>query len=266
MPAKRYDIAKLEASGKFDTAHVQRFFYNVADYYEVLADFFNNYKKCLSHYTPVFVVNSEDDRQGFLNECSNVRAKFMTMGATGLLDTLSVMEDAAINRNFEEFSDGQVKFKATLKIYMDLVKSAEVKSKPQVVKAKVDETSEPKAKKRKPTIMVIEPAVDELQAKVDVLSKGFNVVACFDGQSAIASLSGRKPDLFLIVSSRDGITGYELAYLIRCKGQKAPIWFLSSGDSFDPVRALMPSDCSVYIPKTTKSEDLLAKVKEYFKD
>jgi|GEM_PF-659676 len=266
MSIKTYDIAKLEASGKFDTAHVQRFFYNVKDYYEVLTDFFDNYKKCLGHYTPVFVVNSEEDRQRFLTECSQVRAKFINMGAIGLLDALSVLEDAAIIRNFEQFSDGQVKFNATLKIYMDLVKSVEVKTRAQSPKTKSKTPIESKPKKKKRTIMVVDPLINELQEMMVVLSDNYNVIGCSDSQSAMASLSARKPDLFLVCVKMDGITGYELAFLIRRKGQKAPIWFLSVEKIFDAVRALMPPDATKYIPKTIEGSALLKTLQEHFKD
>ena len=260
MKAKIYDMAKLSESGKFDTTIVQRFFYHVKDYYEALTDFVENHKKCLSHYTPAFVVNSEDERKGFLNECFQVRAMLMRLGAIDLLDRLSAMEDAAISRNFQGFSDGQVSFNATLKIYMDIIKEAEGTSK----KKKKNTTVSMVVSKDKPTILVVEPLGSDLQKIVELLSGEYKVLGCPDGQSAIASLRARTPDLFLICAYMPGISGYELAFLIRSSGLKTPIWFMSDEKIFDPVQACMPPEVTQYITKPLVGEKVLLMLHEHF--
>ncbi|MCL2386345.1 MAG: hypothetical protein FWC89_02240 [Defluviitaleaceae bacterium] len=124
MKGKTYDLKKLASSGKFDITVSTRFFYNTQDYFDALTDFYNNYRRDLGNYTPAFLVHSDEDRDAFIKECFEVRAIFMRLGITALLDSLMTMEDAAIARNFKEFSDGQVSFHATLKICKDTIKDS----------------------------------------------------------------------------------------------------------------------------------------------
>ena len=254
MKSKTYNIEKLAESEKFDTSIVQRFFYNISDYYNALTDFAENFGKCLSHYTPVFVVNSEEDRQGFLTESAQVRAAFMRIGATALLDALSVLEDAAIERNFEAFSDGQVKFRATLKICMDIVKSAESKVK----------TEKKKKKKKTRTVMVVATHFEHLQQIITALNDQYHVTGYSDGQSAIASLRGRKPDLFLLQASMSDISGYALAFLIRTTGLRVPIWFITDEKKFDPIKPFVTASEYKYIATPIDESALLKMLNDYF--
>ena len=254
MKSKTYNIEKLAASEKFDTSIVQRFFYNNNDYYDALTDFSENFGKCLSHYTPVFVVNSEEDRQGFLTECAQVRAKFMRIGVTALLDALSVLEDAAIERNFDAFFDGQVKFNATLKICMDIVKSAESKSKPE----------KKKKKKKTRTIMVVAPHFENLQQIIATLSDQYNVTGYSNSPSAIASLRGRKPDLFLLQARMPDISGYELAFLIRTTGISVPIWFMTDEKKFDPIKPFVSASEYKYITTPIDENAILKLLNDHF--
>lgn len=126
MKGKTYDLNKLSATGNFDIGVTSRFYYNTQDYFDALSDFYLNFKRDLTNYTPAFVINSEDDRKEFLQECFEIRAEFVRLGITALLEALSVMEDAAITRKFSDFSDGQVTFRATLKICKEAIKDAEM--------------------------------------------------------------------------------------------------------------------------------------------
>jgi len=264
MNTKTYDMSKLADSKKFNTAQVSLFFYQISDYYAALTNFVDTMKRCLSHYTPAFVVNSEDERANFLAECAQVRAKLIRLGASELMDCLGTLEDAAISRNFEEFSDGQVKFNATLKICMDVVKNAEVKKEEQ--KKEEPKKEEPKKeknkKKTKQTIMLVDPFLMDLQKMIGFLDGKYHVIGCSDAQSAIAALQARKPDLFLISTQMPRVSGYELAYLIRAKGLKGSIWFISHEDVFDPVKTYMPSKAARYIQKPIESDSLLSMVGE----
>lgn len=124
MKGRKYDMEKLEASGKMDVSVCSRFYYTQQDFFDELTNFIENHNTGFSNYTPAFVVNSEEDRKEFLNECFEARAQLTRIGMTALLDELSVMEDAAIHRNMKEFADGQIKYGATMEICLKLVKDS----------------------------------------------------------------------------------------------------------------------------------------------
>jgi len=124
MKGKTYDLNKLSATGNFDISVTTRFFYNTQDYFDALTHFAKHYKRNLNNYTPAFVVNCDTDREEFIKECFEVRADLVRLGLTSLLNLLTVMENAAINRNEKEFSDGQISFKATMKICKDAIKDS----------------------------------------------------------------------------------------------------------------------------------------------
>jgi hypothetical protein len=124
MKGKTYDLEKLSASGKFDISVSTRFYYNTQEYFDALTDFALNYHRDLSNYTPAFVVNSDADREEFMKECFEIRADYVRLGLTALLESLVTMEDAAIAKNFKEFSDGQVTYRATMKICKDAITDA----------------------------------------------------------------------------------------------------------------------------------------------
>jgi hypothetical protein len=124
MKGKTYDLEKLSASGKFDIGVSTRFYYTTQEYFDALTDFSLNYKRDLSNYTPAFVVNSDADREEFMKECFEIRADYVRLGLSALLDALVTMENAAIAKNFKEFSDGQVTYRATMKICQDAIKES----------------------------------------------------------------------------------------------------------------------------------------------
>ena len=124
MKGKTYDLNKLSSSGKFDIGVITRFYYNTQEYFDALTQFAVNYNRDLGNYTAAFVVNSDAEREAFMSECYEIRADFVRLGADALLETLVILEDAAISRSLNQFSDGQVSFRATMKICKDLVKDA----------------------------------------------------------------------------------------------------------------------------------------------
>ncbi|MCL2578026.1 MAG: hypothetical protein FWE27_08255 [Defluviitaleaceae bacterium] len=127
MKGITYDVNKLSESGKFDTSVSKLFFYSTQEYFNALTDFVQNYKQDLANYTPAFVIHSEDSRKEFINECFAVRASLVRLGMPELLDALDTLENAAISKHEKEFSDGQIKFRATIKIYKEKIKEAEKK-------------------------------------------------------------------------------------------------------------------------------------------
>lgn len=124
MKGKTYDLEKLAASGNFDTSVSTRFYYKTQDYFDALTDFASNFQRDLGNYTPAFVINSDADREEFMKECFEIRADFMRLGLVSLLSELEKMENAAISRNFKEFSDGQITFHATLKICREIIRDS----------------------------------------------------------------------------------------------------------------------------------------------
>ncbi|MCL1845750.1 MAG: hypothetical protein FWF77_07585 [Defluviitaleaceae bacterium] len=122
MKGKTYDLTKF--SKKLDTEVITRFYYDKQEYFDALSHFVKNYTRDLGNYTPAFVINDDLTREDFMRECFEIRAELTRLGMDALLDLLSHLEDAARNRNFQEFSDGQVNFKATLEICKNEIQDA----------------------------------------------------------------------------------------------------------------------------------------------
>lgn len=114
----------LSETGMFDTNVSTMFYYSTRDYFDALTDFVQHYKRDLANYNPAFVVNSADSREDFIRECFEVRAILVRLGMNELLDALSTLENAAITKHDKEFSDGQIKFRATIEIYKKTIKEA----------------------------------------------------------------------------------------------------------------------------------------------
>ena len=263
MSGTIYDIDKLAQSGQIDTTLIGRFFYNNQDYFDKLTDFATNHSRSLSHYTPAFVVNSEEDRDRFLSDCFQVRAMLMQLGMTSALAELNTMEDALHGGNLKDFADGQVKFLANLKIYMDIIKSARLQNQhepslPVLTDARKDVP--------KHTLLVTEPDPAALSFLAGILEPRYHVVGRPSGQAAMTALRLHVPALFLISVHMTGISGYELAYLIRATEQFThhPIWFMSDPTVFDPVKSSMPPDAANYIKKPIDRENLLHVLEYHF--
>ncbi|MCL2224058.1 MAG: hypothetical protein FWB96_03710 [Defluviitaleaceae bacterium] len=121
MSGKTYDLNKLSTLGKFDIGVSTRFFYKTQDYFDALTHFVEHFNRELRNYTPAFVVNSDDNRNEFIKECFEIRAEFMRLGMDDLLEALTTLENAAISKQEKAFSDGQIKFRATINIYKDAI-------------------------------------------------------------------------------------------------------------------------------------------------
>jgi len=124
MKGIKYDIDKLNKSGLFDTSAASKFYYNIQDYFDALTYFIDNNVFGFSNYTPAFVVNSDEDRCLFLKECFDTRAEFTRLGMAALLQELDVMENAANKRDMKEFSDGQIKLRASIEICIRALRGA----------------------------------------------------------------------------------------------------------------------------------------------
>ncbi|MDR0272285.1 MAG: hypothetical protein LBI27_03085 [Clostridiales bacterium] len=125
MKGKTYDLKKLAASGHFDVNVSTRFHYSTQEYFDALTDFANNYDNDLRNYTAAFVVNSDVDREMFIKECYEIHADFVRLGFTALIEGLLVLEDAAMKKDMKEFADGQVSFKAKVKICKEEIINAQ---------------------------------------------------------------------------------------------------------------------------------------------
>ncbi|MCL2049672.1 MAG: hypothetical protein FWG87_13215 [Defluviitaleaceae bacterium] len=124
MKGITYNLEKLIASGNFDTGVIERFYYDKQEYFDALTDFRYDYKRDLTNYTPAFVINSKEDSEEFMKECFEIRAIFIKLGFTAVLETLVRLEDAAISHSEKAFSDAQIRFRATLKICKDELQAA----------------------------------------------------------------------------------------------------------------------------------------------
>jgi hypothetical protein len=125
-PLKRYDLTKLTEAEGIDTGLVKLFFFDNRDYFSALSEFLKNFGHPLAHFTPAFVIHSPEDRALFMKECLFVRTTLMKLGLSLAIREVDVMENAIYAGAVKEFSDGQVKFGAAVKIYNDIIKNAEV--------------------------------------------------------------------------------------------------------------------------------------------
>jgi hypothetical protein len=124
MGEKVYDLAQLTESNGIDRSLVKLFFFENKDYYNALTRFTEEFHRPLAQYTPAFVVNSPEDRALFLTDCLKIRTALMQLGLTLAIRELDAMENAVHNGDVKEFSDGQVKFDAAIRIYMDVIEGA----------------------------------------------------------------------------------------------------------------------------------------------
>lgn len=125
MAILSFDLDKLFEGSMIDKGLVDLFFYDNRDYYHKLTDFLvNNHNYSLSHYTPAFVMHSPEDKTLFLKECYQVRASLMQMGLLMAMDELDVMEEAVHHNDVKAFADGQIKYVATIRIYLDMIRGA----------------------------------------------------------------------------------------------------------------------------------------------
>jgi hypothetical protein len=124
MSGKVYDLTQLTESNGIDRSLVKIFFFENRDYYDALTMFAETFHRRLAHYTPAFVVNSPEDRALFLADCLTVRTTLMQLGLTLAIRELDIMENAVHNGSVKEFSDGQVKFDASIQIYIEVIQGA----------------------------------------------------------------------------------------------------------------------------------------------
>ena len=258
-----YDLEKLAGSGKIDTSFIGRYFYDSQEYFDKLTDFTTNYARCLSSYTPAFVVNSEEDKNRFLAECFQVRALFMQLGLASALDELNTMENAIHNQNVKEFADGQVKFAATLNIYMDIINDAIISRIREDGPVEHIATSILTTNRK---LLVADSSQRNLNIITSALQPDYQVIGRTSVQSVLLALNMNTPSIFLISVQMPEMSGYELAYIIRSTGlfPYEPIWFLSDPNETDNVRDAMHRDSTVYLPKPVDTENLLRLLARHF--
>ncbi len=79
------------------------------------------------------------------------------------------------------------------------------------------------------TILVTDDDRDHRDMMFEILTPlGFDVVSAADGESCLKLLEEMEPDLFLIDISMPGMSGWDLAEIIRQRGHAAPILMVSA--------------------------------------
>jgi len=96
---------------------------------------------------------------------------------------------------------------------------------------------------------------------------GFITLEAFDAESCLRLIENAKPDLFLMDVSMPGISGLELASVLREQGIKAPILMLSANaqvpDEWANKDTREQTDYSDYLVKPISNSALLEKLEEY---
>jgi signal transduction histidine kinase/CheY-like chemotaxis protein/purine-cytosine permease-like protein len=92
---------------------------------------------------------------------------------------------------------------------------------------------------------------------------GFTTLEAFDADSCLNLLEQSKPDLFILDISMPGMTGLELAEVIRSRGIKAPILMLSANAQLPTPAAQSKAAYDDYLVKPIANSALLDKLARY---
>lgn len=114
---------------------------------------------------------------------------------------------------------------------------------------------------RAPRILVVddEPDIAELVAET-LGSEGFEAVACFGGEEALALLEGGGFDLMILDVMMPGMDGYELCRRVRARFDLPMIFLSAKIEEADKVVGLMLGGDD-YVEKPFKKRELAARVK-----
>ncbi|MCL2031532.1 MAG: response regulator [Oscillospiraceae bacterium] len=111
-------------------------------------------------------------------------------------------------------------------------------------------------------------AVDDASFFLTMLSNclkqlPFTTVCVNSGAAALRFLETHTPALFILDIEMPGMSGFELAHLIRKGGQQAPIIFLTANATKDNVQKAFASGGSDFIVKPINTGLVLSKVRQY---
>jgi two-component system, cell cycle response regulator DivK len=115
-------------------------------------------------------------------------------------------------------------------------------------------------------ILVVEDHEDNRQILRDLLgAAGYAMIEAHDGEQALATVAGLRPDLILMDIQLPGIDGYETTRRIKADPalRGIPIIAVTSyALSGDDAKALA-AGCDAYVAKPYSPRRLLAKIREY---
>jgi CheY-like chemotaxis protein/two-component sensor histidine kinase len=110
-------------------------------------------------------------------------------------------------------------------------------------------------------VMVVDDQPDIANSVASLLqTAGHDVRTCYDGASALEASHATRPDLMIVDVGMPGMTGYELAQLVRRDAQLAPIKLIALtgyGREQDRVRAI-EAGFDVHLTKPVTFEQLEA--------
>ncbi len=92
---------------------------------------------------------------------------------------------------------------------------------------------------------------------------GFTTLEAFDAESCLGLLEQSRPDLFILDISMPGMTGLELAAVLRQRGVKAPILMLSANAQLPDEAAREKAAYDDYLVKPITNSALLEKLADY---
>lgn len=111
-------------------------------------------------------------------------------------------------------------------------------------------------------VLVVEDARDMNRLIVKTLKKaGYSVDGCFDGEEALAYLTGAEYDAILLDVMMPKMDGYEFLKRMRGKGMDTPVLFLTARDAVaDRVKGL-DLGADDYLIKPFDFDELLARIR-----
>ena len=138
-------------------------------------------------------------------------------------------------------------------------RAAEDSSEPDTVKAPVRE--------KKHQILLCDDDIMFLKMMQDRLSSKYNVTAAKSGVQAISFISQHKTELILLDYEMPITSGPQVMEMIRSEenSKDIPIVFLTGKSDRDSVMSVMKLKPQGYLLKSTKKEDIIASIDNFFK-
>lgn len=112
-------------------------------------------------------------------------------------------------------------------------------------------------------ILIVDDSNENRQVlATTLLNEGpFDITLVIDGESALEYLEDERPDLILLDIMMPGLSGYEVADILKARKSNIPILFITAVTELDSVIRAFDAGATDYITKPFRRQELLARVK-----
>lgn len=134
------------------------------------------------------------------------------------------------------------------------------------VAGKVDEYAQYKASHQKKKILVVDDSGAMLRSVKGWLEHKYQVILANSGAMAIKYLSTNRPDLVLLDYEMPVINGKQVLEIIRSESEFSdiPVIFLTGKNDKESIQQVLGLKPEGYILKTTKPDQIVAMIDEFF--